>query len=28
VPIPMSPVLEDASIPSKEKIIGAVKEII
>jgi pyruvate/2-oxoglutarate/acetoin dehydrogenase E1 component len=28
VPIPMSPVLEDASIPSKEKIIDAVRQII
>ncbi len=28
VPIPMSPVLEEAAIPSKEKIIEAVKEII
>jgi len=28
VPIPMSPVLEDAAIPSKEKIIEAVKKII
>jgi len=28
VPIPMSPVLEAAAIPSKEKIIEAVKKII
>jgi len=28
VPIPMSPVLEEAAVPSKEKIIDAVKEII
>ncbi|MDH5363212.1 MAG: hypothetical protein OEW84_07855 [Aigarchaeota archaeon] len=28
VPIPMSPVLEEAAIPSKEKIIEAVKQIV